>query len=132
MPGELFQFLGSLTAIAALVAIAWWLGLGGTARISNADEARELADNAVCGFEPAEIALDADGHGALLRDPAGHIMLLAPHGIHFAARMLGQEATARLNGERLTVSTGERRLRPITLDLGAQALAWCRRIEGIG
>jgi hypothetical protein len=46
--------------------------------------------------------------------------------------MLGQEATARLNGERLTVSTGERRLRPITLDLGAEAQAWCRRIEGIG
>lgn len=132
MPSELFQFLGSLLAIAALVAIAWWLRLGGAPRISGEAEARELADSAVCGFEPAEIALDADGRGALLRDATGRIMLLAPHGIHFAARILGQETTARLDGGRLTVSAGERRLRPVTLDIGTQASAWCKHIERIG
>ena len=128
MGGELLQFTGSVGAVLLLVFLAWRLRLGGEPRIADEAEARELADNVQCGFEAETVALDQAGRGALLRDRAGRIVLLAPHGNRFAGRLLDAHATARVDGERLIVSTGERRLAPVTLDLPDPA-AWCRAIE---
>ena len=72
----LLQFGGSLVAILALYWIARRLGLGGDARIRSEDDARDLAEEAHCGFEPHEIALDREGRGALLRDDKGRVMVL--------------------------------------------------------
>jgi hypothetical protein len=129
MSGELIKFLGSLLAVGALVAIASRLRLGGGGAIlaSEAD-ARELADNAACGFAAVEVALDVGGKGAMLRDGEGRIMLLAPHGVHFAARILDGGARASRNGDELTVLTSDRAFPPTVLNLGNAAEAWARCI----
>jgi hypothetical protein len=130
MTAKLLQFAGSLAAVAMLVLVAWRLKLGGEARIADEAEARELADNALCGFAPEAIALDRAGRGALLRDVAGRIMLLAPHGNRFVGRLLDGRARSHAEGERLTVTVGEARLAPTTLEV-ADAAAWSRAIEAL-
>lgn len=130
MTAKLLQFAGSLAAVAMLVLVAWRLRLGGEARISNEAEARELADDALCGFEPETVALDRAGHGALLCDAAGRIVLLAPHGSRFVGRLLDGRARARVEGERLVVRVGETRFAPATLEV-ADADAWSRAIEAL-
>lgn len=128
MTAKLLQFAGSLAAVLALVLVAWRLRLGGEAHIADEAEARELADNALCGFDAAEVALDRKGRGALLRDGAGCIMLLSPHGNRFVGRVLDGRARAQLEGDHVTIAIGEARLTPVTLEL-ADAPAWCRAIE---
>ena len=132
MSVELIKFLGSLLAVAALVAIAWRLKLGGGgARLASATEARELADNAVCGFAADEVALDAGGRGALLRDGEGRILLLAAHGVHFAPRLLDARAIANCDGGSITIVTSDRSFPPAVLDLGDAAEAWARQIAAL-
>lgn len=130
MTGMILQFAGSLAAVAFLVLMARRLRLGGEPEIADESEARELADNALCGFEATEIALDRKGRGALLRDGRGRIMLLAPHGSRFIARLLNSHASAHLLGEYLEVATGERRLATVVIDI-ADAAAWCRAIDAL-
>ena len=130
MTAKLLQFAGSLAAVAMLVLVAWRLKLGGEARMDDEAEARELADNALCGFDPDIIALDRAGRGALLRDDAGRIVLLAPHGNRFVGRLLDGRARSQTEGERLTIAVGEARLAPITLDI-ADAAAWSRAIAAL-
>lgn len=120
MSGQLVVFAGSLAGVAVLILIAWALGLGRGARIADEGEARELADNAIVGFEPVEIAIDAQGRGALLADAEGRIMLLAPHGANFAARLLEAVPVSRKGGH-FTIDG-------ITLDLGDAAGAWEKRL----
>jgi hypothetical protein len=126
----ILQFTGSLAAVILLILTARWLRLGGEAEIADEAEARELADNALCGFEATEIALDRGGRAALLRDGAGRIMLLAPHGNRFVGRLLDSRAAAGVHDGRLEVSTGERRLAGTALDI-ADAAAWCRAIDAL-
>lgn len=132
MSGELVQFVGSLVAVTLLVATAWRLRLGQAgARLTDESEARELADNAVCGFAAIELTLDAGGKGALLRDRQGRILLLRAHGAHFAARLLDRASRASRAGTVLTVATGERTFAPAVLQLGAAAAAWEQRIRAL-
>jgi hypothetical protein len=129
MSGELLKFLGSILAVGGLVAIAWRLRLGGSgAALADEGEARELADNAICGFAAAEVALDARGKGALLRDGDGRIVLLRPHGVHFAARLLDRASTVKRAGPILTIATGETTFAPAQIDLGDAAETWDNRI----
>jgi hypothetical protein len=128
--GELLQFAGSLGAVLLLIFVARRLRLGGEAKIADEADARDLADNAVCGFEAEAVALDRSGRGALLRDRAGRILLLAPHGNRFVGRLLDARATARIEGERLVIASGERPLAQVTLDLPDPA-AWSRAIEAL-
>ena len=120
MSGQLVVFAGSLAGVAVLILFAWLLGLGRGARIADENEARELADNALVGFEAVEIALDAQGCGALLADADGRIMLLTPHGANFTARLIEAARTSR-EGGRLTIDG-------IPLDLGDSAGAWENRL----
>ncbi|WEK45638.1 MAG: hypothetical protein P0Y56_11420 [Candidatus Andeanibacterium colombiense] len=121
MSGQLLVFGGSLAGVALLVLAAWVLRLGGGARIADEAEARELANHAMLGFDAREVALDAKGRGALLRDGGGQILLLAPHGAHFVARQVDPALQAVRRGNRIT-------LLGIPLDLGAQAEAWAGRL----
>lgn len=130
VPGEALQFAGSLGAVLVLVFTAWKLGLGGEPTIAGDAEARELADNAVCGFDAQTLAIDRAGRSALLRDKHGRILLLAPHGNRFVGRLLDQGASARTEDGRLIVALGERGLRSVTLELDDPA-AWCRAIEAL-
>jgi hypothetical protein len=128
MSAELLQFGGSLVAVALLVLVAWRMRLGGDPEIADEAEARELADNALCGFEAERVALDRAGRGALLRDRAGRILLLAPHG--FVGRLLDSRAEARVEGGRLVIAIGERWQAPATLEL-ADAAAWCAAVQAL-
>ena len=130
LPPALVQFLGSLIAILALAGIALWLKLGPTPRLSDEDEARAAADEAVSGFEPVEIGLDREGRGALLRDAEGRILLLRPHGTHFAGRLLTPAARMELDGEVLSVDTAERRFGTARLTLDDPS-AWMQALDAI-
>lgn len=129
MSAQLIQLGASLLAILALALVAWKLGLGGDLRIRGEDHARELAEEAICGFEPEELAIDRAGFGALLRDSAGRVMLLKRHGSHFAGRLLDGHTQSRLDRNFLTVGTSDRRFGEVTLDLGAQAQAWAASLR---
>lgn len=120
----LIQLGLSLAAVLFMAAVAWWLKLGGDARIRNEQEAAALADQAICGFKPVAIALDRAGIGALLRDGAGRQMLIRRNGAHFVGRLLDRNVVARLDRNFLTIGTGERTFGSITLDLGADAQYW--------
>lgn len=129
----LLKFGGSLVAIVALAWLARRLGLGGDLRIADEDHARALADEAICGFEPVDIAIDRAGMGALLRDARGRVLLLRRHGTHFASRLLDSYAHARLDRNFLTLATTDTRFGSVTLDLGQKAPEWAaslRRLEG--
>ena len=82
---------------------------------------------AVDGFDPIDIALDAQGRGALLRDEAGQIMVLRQHGVHFAGRILSTRATAHAQARNIVIETGERRYGAVTLDID-QPQAWVQLI----
>lgn len=121
-----------MAAILLLWLMALKLGLGGDIRLRTEDQARQLAHEAVWGFEASEIVLDRAGIGALLRDSSGRVMLLRRHGVHFAARLLDSHDGIRLDHNFLTIGTGERSFGTVTLDLGPQAQVWAgslRRLE---
>jgi hypothetical protein len=124
MTGQLLVFVSSLAGVAVLILISGALGLGRDAQIAGESEARELADNAICGFQAREVVIDVAGHGALLEDAEAHIMLLAPHGAHFAARLLNQRARVTREETRLTIDG-------TALELGEAAGAWEKRIKAL-
>lgn len=135
MSGLLIQLGGSLVAILLTFGLARRLGLGGDLRIRDEAEARALADNAICGFEAIDLAIDRAGIGALLRDASGRVLLLRRHGAHFAARLLDGHAGIRLDRNFLTLATSDRHFGEVTLDLGQQAAVWAaslRRLSGHG
>ena len=104
--------------------IASVLGLGRDARIADESEARELAGHVMYGFAAADIAIDAAGRGALLQDPDGRIVLLAPHGAHFTASLLDATTAHECDGSRVTIAG-------TCLDLGGAAGAWEMRLNAL-
>jgi hypothetical protein len=132
MSAVALQLVASLIAILALAWLASRLGLGGDARIRSEQEARALADEAIHGFEPVEIALDRAGMGALCRDAAGRVLLLRRHGSHWASRLLDSHAHARLDRGFLTLATADKRFGSVTLDLGETAPRWAASLRRIG
>lgn len=126
------QFGVSLVAILAVAWLARRMGLGGDDRIRDEARARELANDAIEGFEPVDIAIDRAGIGALLRDAQGRVMLLRRHGAHFAARLLDDKLVARLDRNLLTLSSGEKAFGSVTLDLGAEAQVWAGSFRRLG
>lgn len=131
MSDQLLIFAGSFAAIAVLVLFSIVLGLGHTPSIPDEQAARILAEEAWCGFAATEVAIDASRRGALALNASGQIALIAPHGAHFSARLLGGETTTGLDGNCLTIRVGEAAFPVITLDLGEQAGAWASRIDGL-
>jgi hypothetical protein len=129
MAAELLKFGGSLLAVILLALVAWKMGLGGDARIRSEEDARALADEALCGFSPTAIGIDRAGSAALVRDASGRVMLIRRHGAHFAARLLDSHAHARLDRNFLTVGTAEANFGSVTLDLGDQAQTWASSLR---
>ena len=129
MDSQTLQLSGSLAAILVLAGIAWVLRLGQTPRIEGEARAVALAREADSGFDPVEAALSGDGAAALLADSQGRIMVLRPHGTHFAGRILDHGTRAAAEGGMLTIIPADRRYGPVTLDLGDSAQAWESRIQ---
>jgi len=128
---QALQFGASLAAILLLAWLARRLGLGGDIRLRDPEEARRLGEEALCGFEAQEIALDRAGIGALLRDADGRVMLLRRHGVRWVARLLDGRDEVRLDRTFLTVATRERSFGEITLDLGDQAEVWAGSLRRV-
>ncbi len=108
------------------------LDLGSDVRIADEAEARAMAEQARCGFDPVDVALDRARIGALLRNSAGEVMLIRRHGGRFAARVLSSYAGARLDRGFLTLSTDDPYFGSITLDLGEQAQVWAASLRRLG
>lgn len=123
------QVLGSLVAILVLAWLARRMNLGGDPRIASPEQARVLAEDAVCGFDAQAVVVDRAGIGALVRDAANRVLLIRQHGSHFAARELTSHAGVRLDGRFLTITTDDRRFGTITLDLGEQAQVWAASLR---
>lgn len=129
MTAQVLQFAGSLVAILGLAWIARRLGLGGDTRIRDEAHLRELAEDALFGFDPVDIAVDRAGFGALARDRRGRVMLLRRHGSHFVGRVLDNHLHVRLDRNLIEVGTGEKHFGKITLDLGNEAPAWAASLR---
>jgi hypothetical protein len=131
-PDLISQVILLAAQVATILVLAWLcrrMGLGGDARIRSEAQARELADAAVCGFQPVDLVLDKAGIGALLRDARGRVMLLRRHGAFFASRLLDGHSNARLDRNFLTIGTGETTFGSITLDLGDKAQVWAASLR---
>lgn len=128
---EALQIGGSLLAILLLTWLARRLGLGGDLRLRDPEEARRLAEEALCGFAAEELVLDRAGIGALLRDRQGRVMLLRRHGARWAARLLDSHAGVRLDRNFLRIATSDRTFGEITFDLGDQAQVWAGSLRRI-
>jgi hypothetical protein len=124
MTGELIKLAGSIVAILFLAWLARHWQLGGDARIRTENEARAIADEIICGFEPVDIAIDKAGIGALMRDARGRHLLVRRHGASWAGRLLDNHSETRLDQNFLTVGTGERTFGTVTLNLGERAQYW--------
>jgi hypothetical protein len=120
----LLKLAGSVIAILFLAWLARYLKLGGDLRIRSDDQARVIADEIVCGFEPVDIAIDKAGIGALMRDAKGRHLLVRRHGAQFAGRLLDRHSETRLDQNFLTVGTGEKTFGAVTLHLGDKAQYW--------
>jgi hypothetical protein len=121
---ELLKLAGSVIAILFLAWLARHWQLGGDDRIRSEDQARAIADEIICGFDPVDIAIDKAGMGALLRDANGRHLLVRRHGASWAGRLLDSHSEARLDQKFLTIGTGERNFGTVTLNLGEQAQYW--------
>ncbi len=124
----LVQTAGSLIAILALAALAWWLRLGGDPRLDSDAAVARAAGEVEDGFAP--VASAADGTAALARDGTGRIMVIKRHGNRFAGRILGPGAAARIEAARLIVDPGEGRFGTVTLTL-SDAQAWAEAINRV-
>jgi hypothetical protein len=121
---ELLKLAGSIAAILFIAWFARFLRLGGDVRIRSEEQAREIANETCCGFDPVEIAIDKAGIAALLRDAEGRHLLVRRHGVQWAGRLLDRHNDSRLDQNFLTVGTGEKTFGSVTLNLGSQASHW--------
>lgn len=124
MTAELLKLGGSIAAILFIAWFARFLRLGGDVRIRSEEQAREIANETCCGFDPVEIAIDKAGIAALLRDAEGRHLLVRRHGVQWAGRLLDRHNDSRLDKNFLTVGTGEKTFGSVTLNLGSQASHW--------
>ena len=129
MGGAVWQFAGSLVAVVALVLLAAKFGFSGRPALIDEDEARLLASEVPGGFEAERIALDRSRCGALLSDGAGRIVLVAPCGAHFVARLLGPGAQIDAVDGRLTVRDAAL---AATLELGDETDDWAKLLAALG
>ena len=131
MTAELLKLGGSIAAILFIAWFARFLRLGGDVRIRSEAQAREIAQETLCGFDPVEIALDKAGMAALMRDANGRHLLVRRHGVQWAGRLLDRHNDSRLDQNFLTVGTGEKTFGSVTLNLGAQASHWAAGLRNL-
>ncbi|MCX7268120.1 MAG: hypothetical protein NTU75_06395 [Sphingomonadales bacterium] len=131
MTAELLKLAGSIAAILFIAWFARFLRLGGDVRIRSEEQARDIANETCCGFDPVEIAIDKAGIAALLRDAEGRHLLVRRHGVQWAGRLLDRHNDSRLDKNFLTVGTGEKTFGSVTLNLGSQASHWAAGLRNL-
>ena len=131
MTAELLKLAGSIAAILFIAWLARFWKLGGDVRIRSEEQAREIAQETICGFDPVEIVIDKAGMAALLRDAEGRHLLVRRHGVQWAGRLLDRHNDSRLDKNFLTVGTGEKTFGSVTLNLGSQASHWAAGLRNL-
>lgn len=124
MTAELLKLAGSIAAILFIAWLARFWRLGGDVRIQNEEQARDIAEELLCGFNPVDVVIDKAGIAALMRDDQGRHLLIRRHGVQWAGRLLDRHSESRLDQNFLTVGTGEKTFGTITLNLGEKAQHW--------
>lgn len=107
------QLGGSLVAVLVLAWIARMLKLG-ESRITDANRAAEIAQEALAGFRARRAIVATDGGAALVAGDAG-VAVLKRHGARVAVRRLLPPLALRVSIEGVTVETGERLFGAVTL-----------------
>jgi hypothetical protein len=128
---EMAKLGGSIAAIFFVYWMVKRMGLGGDVRIRDEAHARQLADEAICGFEAVNVVIDKAGIAALLKDASGRHMLVRRHGVQFAGRLLDHHSESRLDQNFLTIGTGEKTFGKVTLNLGPDAQLWAAGLRRI-
>ena len=121
----------SLVAIVALFWFARWLQLGGDVRIRDKDHARQIANDAHCGFAASDAVLDLGGYSALVRDESGRHVLIWLLGNRFVTRILPHDVLARLDQKQLSIDPQEPGTQRVTLSLGDAAQFWAAGLRHI-
>ncbi len=112
--------------------VAWKLRLGGAARIADEAEARELADNAVCGLRGRSSRARSRGPMARCCATAAGASCCSRRTATASSRACSTGGRrARLDGDRLTIAAGERAVAHRSRSSCADAAAWCRAIEAL-
>ena len=114
----------AINGIFFLVVLAFLLGFRKTPTIDPAQARRILVD-ALPGFAVAELCVASDGRGALAAGDDGRVALIRPHGDRWVVRIVER---ARRDGSRVTLLPSEILTGATTLDLGAAAPVWSRRL----
>lgn len=125
------KLLLSLLAVFALGWLARWMGLGGDVRIRDEDHARQIAFDALYGFQATDVALDKAGYSALVKDAANRHALINAKGAHFVTRTVHLPIEGRLDRALLTLDLQEPDFDPVTLNLGEAAQYWASGLRHI-
>jgi len=107
-----------------LVAMAFVLGFRKAPTIDDA-AARALVADALPGFAVADLTVASDGRGALAAGADGTVALVRPHGDRWVVRRV---SGAVRDGSKVTLRPTEILSGATTLDLGAAAAVWARRL----
>lgn len=108
---------GSLVAVLALGAIAWWLGLGKPDAITP-DQAREVAEARLLGFRAGEVHVSTDGRAAIVLGADRDAAIVKTAGVQVAVRRLAWPVDWRQDGETIIVESGEAMFGNVRLALG--------------
>jgi hypothetical protein len=82
-----WQLALALPAVIALIALTRLLGFTARPVLAGFEEVRALVQSLPGGFAASRIDLAIDGGGALARDAAGRVAVVAPIGAHFLVRL---------------------------------------------
>ena len=130
IPFALIQFGGSLIAIFALAGLAAWLGLGRKPKLAGEADAQRWAGEVHDGYASIRVAVDAEGRGAILEDASGQLMVLRPHGGHFAGRLLSTDARAESDDGKIIVDCAEPQFGVLNFKIADPAI-WAQRINAL-
>lgn len=122
------MFAASLAAILLLSAAAWALGFRSTP-VLTAEVASAEAEGCIAGFRALEVALAADGRGALVRGADGSLALLLPLGDGWITRRVPAGRAIEFDGEVATVRLGEPLLKAARLRM-APVPDWLEAARG--
>lgn len=114
----------SIFGILWLVVLAYLLGFRKQPTIDVA-QARALVANALPAFRIGTVEVASDGRGALLEGVDRRVAMVRPHGDKWVVRIV---TGARRDGSKLTLLPTEILVGATTLDLGAAAPVWARRL----
>ncbi len=115
-------------AFAALYVLARYLGLGRGTGILQPANARQIAFDALYGFEAAETVVGQDGQSALLKGHSGSYAIIQRHGAHFIAREFSTPVNCDSADDRLTLRSNIFPNGFVILNLGPDADKWRTRL----